>query len=214
MKKCYVYTLSDPRTNEVRYIGKTLYLNNRFSNHLATSKFGKSHKKNWIKNLLKNNLKPVIEVLEEFDNEEDTLKAEAYWIQQFKAWNFKLTNLIEYGVTNSFIWTEKSRKKLSQSKIGQIATQETRNKLSKLKKEKFKNDNFKKKILNNLPKNLSGENNGNALLKEFQVLEIIKRINNKEKAKSICKDYEVKYYVIDRIKRKETWKHLSNLIEN
>ena len=94
--KYYIYTLSHPITNEVKYIGKTNNISKRYSAHLNDK--SKSYKNSWIKSLLNEDLLPVIEILEEFDNELPCYNAEIYWIEQFKSWGFNLTNLQSGGV--------------------------------------------------------------------------------------------------------------------
>ena len=94
--KYYIYTLSHPITNEVKYIGKTNNISKRYSAHLNDK--SKSYKNSWIKSLLNEDLLPVIEILEEFDNELLCYNAEIYWIEQFRSWGFNLTNLQTGGI--------------------------------------------------------------------------------------------------------------------
>ena len=60
----YIYTLSDPRTNIIRYVGKTNNIKNRLKSHICQSKKSRTHKDNWVNSLLKLNLKPIIEILD------------------------------------------------------------------------------------------------------------------------------------------------------
>lgn len=89
--KYYVYTLSDPITNVIHYVGKTNNIPRRYSAHLNDK--SKSYKNSWIKSLLKNNSFPIIEILEEFDDEDDCFYFEIFWINLLKCWNFPLKNL-------------------------------------------------------------------------------------------------------------------------
>jgi predicted GIY-YIG superfamily endonuclease len=59
MKKYYIYTLSDPITNEIRYIGYSKDPKKRYANHLCISKL-KSKKNSWIKSLKNKGLKPIM----------------------------------------------------------------------------------------------------------------------------------------------------------
>jgi hypothetical protein len=83
----YIYTLSDNLGN-VRYVGKTKYLNKRLKDHLYESKNNKNYKSNWINNLLKANITPILEIIDVVPNDEWV-----FWEQLFKTWGFKLTNL-------------------------------------------------------------------------------------------------------------------------
>jgi DNA-binding CsgD family transcriptional regulator len=97
MKNVIIYTLSDPFTKNVRYIGKTNCIKKRLNSHICKSNLLKNtHKNNWIKNLLSVNSKPIIEIIDEVSINEWEFW-EKYWIAQFKAWGFKLTNLTDGG---------------------------------------------------------------------------------------------------------------------
>ena len=104
-----IYTLSDPITGRVRYVGKTINLKQRFNKHILESrKSTKSHKKAWINSLLNKNLKPIINIIDIVD-EENWGFWEQYWISQFKTWGFKLTNTTdggESGPSNIIPWNK------------------------------------------------------------------------------------------------------------
>jgi len=92
MEAINIYILIDPVTKEVRYVGKTTNIKKRFNKHLNESrKSTTSHKKAWIKSLLKKNLKPEMEIIDVVNNDEWKFW-ERYWIEQMIAWGFKLTN--------------------------------------------------------------------------------------------------------------------------
>lgn len=106
-----MYSLKNPITNEIRYIGITsVRLNARLSQHIYTGK--NERKRNtpvskWIYSLLKQDLKPVIELLD-ICEEVDWEWIEKYWIEQFKQWGFRLLNLREGGT--GIITSEQRRK--------------------------------------------------------------------------------------------------------
>lgn len=84
-----IYTLSDPITMDVRYVGATSStLKNRLEGHLL-QKAG-TLKCNWISSLKDNGLIPVIEEIETVKYELKSL--ENYWISQFDSWGFDLFN--------------------------------------------------------------------------------------------------------------------------
>ena len=93
MKTTFIYSLSDPDTNEVRYIGKANNLKYRLWAHIHEAKHDlrNQHKCNWIKTLLDKDKKPVIDVIEEVSMD-DWQSCEIYWISQFTAWGFNLIN--------------------------------------------------------------------------------------------------------------------------
>lgn len=102
-----IYTLtSSANINNIRYIGKTnTSLKKRLCGHITLSKINKdknythNHTSNWIQKEI--TLGNYI-LIEELDS---TLNLnweylEKYWISQFKAWGFKLTNLTDGGDGN------------------------------------------------------------------------------------------------------------------
>jgi hypothetical protein len=98
VKEFIIYTLQDPISLEIRYIGLTSQkLNVRLSAHWTTFNNKKSHKVHWIKKLKKLNQKPIIKELDIAYSLEEATALEKYWISQFKTWGFKLTNTTEGG---------------------------------------------------------------------------------------------------------------------
>lgn len=109
-----IYTLSHPITNEIRYVGKTKYaLEVRLRKHLVTKEI--NYRGNWIRSLIKLNLKPKIELIEEVD-EFGWQEIEKYWIAQLKTWGFKLINLTDGGETG--IISKQCRESCIKSNIG------------------------------------------------------------------------------------------------
>lgn len=92
----YIYTLTDPRTGSVRYVGKTNNTKNRLKLHLQNKKQNHSYINNWIKQLKRNKLKPIMEVVDTVPKN-DWEFWETYWISQFKTWGFNLCNHTEGG---------------------------------------------------------------------------------------------------------------------
>jgi hypothetical protein len=102
-QKYYIYTLSDPITGDVRYVGKTNNIKNRFWKHTGPYylKAGWIPKNKWILWLKNQGLKPVIEILDE-GTEDNIDDLERYWIEQFKQWGYKLKNVSTGGPTPSY----------------------------------------------------------------------------------------------------------------
>ena len=117
-----IYTLKDPITNEVRYIGKTKRkLVDRMYSHTSNYKLEKekSYKNSWIKSLKNKNLKPIIE---ELDLVEDNNWEfwEQFYINLFKSWGFNLTNMTKGGEGSlggkgclGYKHTEEAKKRIS-----------------------------------------------------------------------------------------------------
>lgn len=114
MKKKIIYTLSDPNTGIVRYIGKTNNIEKRLSRHLSNNHLSNSTRKNnWIISLLRKNQLPIIEVLDEVDST-DIDFYEIFYISLFKSWGFNLLNETEGG--DGVDWTGKKHNKVSKIK--------------------------------------------------------------------------------------------------
>lgn len=98
--KIFIYTLSDPNTKEVRYVGKTkqsLYV--RYCDHISIKNNRNNlnyYSKNWIKSLLNKNEKPIIELLDIVD-ESNWENEEIFYISYFKYLGFNLTNYQQGG---------------------------------------------------------------------------------------------------------------------
>lgn len=96
MSTVFIYALTDPVTNIPRYIGKTGNPEERYKNHVNVARDLPTHKRNWINKLKRQNLKPVMEILDEVSTDEWVFW-EQYWISQFKVWGFNIVNHTEGG---------------------------------------------------------------------------------------------------------------------
>lgn len=91
-RKIYIYILSDPKTNEVRYVGRTIQKNpkDRLSAHISQVRKNRKtcHCQSWIKSLLDKNLKPIFTIIEETND----FNRESYWINYYINNKCNLTN--------------------------------------------------------------------------------------------------------------------------
>ncbi len=101
-----IYTLTNPLTKQVFYIGKTQNLIGRLQQHINASRTGKSQKDAIIFDIISNGCCPIINEIDSVDcvyqeDEDRVSELEAYWMQQFKCWGFDITNVvgIEYPQT-------------------------------------------------------------------------------------------------------------------
>ena len=139
-KEAYIYGLIDPRDNQIRYVGWTIDLENRYKKHLSPSCLkSKNHKNHWIKHLLSIDIKPEMVLLEIIEVEE-IVKKEKEWISFFGREN--LTNDTDGGEGSlGYHPTEETLKKMSESNKGKPAsfkghhhTEESKRKLSEAHK--------------------------------------------------------------------------------
>jgi group I intron endonuclease len=146
MNEIKIYTLSHPITNEIRYVGKTSSpLEERLRKHLL--KHDNTYRDNWITSLVKNNLRPKIELLDECDYN-DWRWTEKYWILQFKIWGFKLTNICEGGLGSNGM--KHKPESIEKMRIASIGNKYRQGKI-------FSNESIEKIRLGNLNKKIKPE---------------------------------------------------------
>lgn len=125
MDKVYIYSLEDPETGEIRYVGKANNIKSRFYGHLNEKGGKNTHKKNWINFLKSKGLKPVIKVLDEVSINEWKFW-EKWWYQVLKSWGLNLTNTtvggdgLTFGNNTSFKKGEGSKPIIAFNKDGSI----------------------------------------------------------------------------------------------
>lgn len=82
----YIYSLKDPITKEVVYIGETTQLSVRYKSHKWGVQGDSNEKKDWIKRLKKEGLQPVIEILDTAKGKRDAMiKENEYIVKYIKA---------------------------------------------------------------------------------------------------------------------------------
>lgn len=91
METIYIYALDDPRTNEVRYIGRTSAPERRLSQHMSEKK--NQRKRQWIDELKGHGLRPIMRILETVDTQEKGEWAESEYIAQYNKAGADLFNI-------------------------------------------------------------------------------------------------------------------------
>jgi hypothetical protein len=93
-----IYGLIDPRTDELRYVGKAICMEKRLGKHLAAAKAKgrKTKVASWIKNLLNESLRPEMLVIE-ITNLDGWVEAEQFNIAYFRSIGAKLLNATDGG---------------------------------------------------------------------------------------------------------------------
>jgi hypothetical protein len=93
--KGIIYALCEPGTEVIRYVGKTINLEQRYREHCK--KNNGTLKSKWVSSLSE---KPGVIVLDEVGIE-ILHQTETYWIHQCKAWGFDLVNTFVNNKSNS-----------------------------------------------------------------------------------------------------------------
>lgn len=164
--KYKTYILRDPITYKVRYVGYTSKtIEERLYVHCHEKPIKIHHRYNWIKNLEKEDLKPIIELVNEFDNREDALNDEMELISFLRELGENLVNGTDGGEgVIGYKHTKETKKKISKKLNGKIPwnkgihqTDEVKKKLSIALKGRIISEETKKKISNSMkgkkPKN-------------------------------------------------------------
>jgi len=103
--KTYIYGLRDPRTKKIEYVGKSNNPKKRYYNHTGQARRGNiSIKCDWIRELFKNDLTPILEIIEECAMEEWT-KRELYWMDKLQP----STNAHRGGGSGILYYKQKSK---------------------------------------------------------------------------------------------------------
>ena len=104
-----IYTLSNPYTKEVRYVGMTSKtLNERLIKHVSDKKG--TRKCMWIKSLKNKGLVPEIDLIE-LASKDNWIEKEVFWIGYLKFLGCRLTNMTEGG--ENVEMTQEIRNKIS-----------------------------------------------------------------------------------------------------
>lgn len=209
-KKCEIYKLIDPRTEEIRYVGQThCGLKTRLNKHIREARYQnktKNHK--WINSLIKDGCSPVIELLEIVDFTKHTWQErEIFWIEELSKMHslnnhslggdgtlgFSPTLEMRKAVSEANkrrIWTEESRKKASESHkkhVGWHHSFEARKNMSRAHKGKIISEETKKKMSEAQKKRAKREH----IFTEEQVVEIRLRWQNGEKINKLAKEFGI-----------------------
>lgn len=98
----YIYALVDPRNDDIRYVGKTIFPERRLTCHINEKRSNRS-KISWITELRQEQLSPEMRILETCDetNWEDR---EKFWIKHGHESGWKLLNKTEGGY-GPYEWT-------------------------------------------------------------------------------------------------------------
>lgn len=98
-----VYGLVDPRDHKIKYIGCAVFPGGRYNMHTIKTKKNIYLKDLWIDYLLEKKMKPMLVILDSFDNKEDAYKREK--------------DLIIYYSNKSIIYNTKYNVKLKNFKL-------------------------------------------------------------------------------------------------
>lgn len=81
----YIYTLTDPRTNNVMYVGRTVDPAGRRSKHFTLKKgaYHSPQKRKWLEDLYENNIEPIFSIIQQCTCD-DAHETEKRYILKYK----------------------------------------------------------------------------------------------------------------------------------
>jgi hypothetical protein len=130
VKQFLVYTLSDPRTQEVRYVGQSREWLSRPYEHFVCR--GSSEKDDWVRLLRAVGDLPDITIIEQFDAPDSLNEREDFWIEHFWSSGSPLLNLRLGQGKGRYIrpMPKQHRENIGRKARGRKDTEETRLKKS------------------------------------------------------------------------------------
>lgn len=136
-----IYGLTDPKTGEVRYIGKSSSGMRRPRDHFTESSLkqhARTHKAKWIRKVHASGNACGIVVLEECMDESALNSAEIRWIAHGRAQGWQLTNATDGGEgVTGLRMSEETKAKLSAANKGRKLTDAHRAKMSAAMKDRY-----------------------------------------------------------------------------
>jgi len=156
MKTGTVYTLSNPITEEIFYVGQTYKsLVSRLDGHVGDSKRYNTNVCKKIRELRSKKIKPIIKELEQSNDQSSLDFLEIYYISLFKSWGFILENQTFGGkgkAARGFNPSKETRKKWSINRTGEgnpfygkTHTDEVRRLISITNKGRKRTEEFKQR---------------------------------------------------------------------
>lgn len=150
-----IYGLFDPRTGDLRYVGKSTSGLRRAKQHHTRAdlrRHGRSHKSSWIKSLLAQGLVPHSQVLLECQTAEELYDIEQQTIAHYRSLGVDLTNMADGGPGSlgrkmsdetkekirkatllqlPVVHTEETKERLRQLQLGRTHDEEIRRRMAK-----------------------------------------------------------------------------------
>jgi hypothetical protein len=202
MGKISIYALKDPRTDKIRYVGKTNQsLKARISAHFMDK--CKCLRIQWMGELKSLGLRPVFIILESLESETPWQDREIYWIAKMRSLGADLTNSTSGGEGTPNLPKE-TRERMRKTWLGRKHTPESIMKLKKARALRVTSDETRAKM--------SQSQTGRKITWIGKIAEanrkidkethdlIIKRIHSGEKVCELAKEYKMHRTSISKIK--------------
>lgn len=205
MRVGVIYSLNDPKNNEIRYIGQTICdPRDRLSQHKyqwtrpRKSTEGLTKVNSWIKNLFQNNLKPIMNIIESNIAESELDTREIYYIKYYRDLNYRLCNHTDGGKSKrGFKTKEESKIKRKNTILNSKTYKDSFIKISIHHKENYENSYLKEYNLKHQRK-VRIFKEDNSFSKNFETLEEAAKYLNLKGGESISRCCTGKYNYIKK----------------
>lgn len=146
--KFLIYGLIDPRNGELRYVGKSTSGMRRPRAHMSLLKYEtNTYKANWLRQLLVEDFKPDIEVLETYESADALVEAERFLIAYFRSIGCRLTNLTAGGDgASGYKHTLEGRARISKALQGHATSDKVRESVAEANSKRILSDETRKKL--------------------------------------------------------------------
>jgi hypothetical protein len=167
-----IYPLRDPRTLELRYVGKADDPERRFRQHVEQGQLNRyrSRKNSWLKGLLADGHQPLLEIIDEVEPDRAN-EAEVYWINWYLSQGARLTNGTAGG-DGGAITDPEAKARVRAAHLGSKASDKTKKKMSAAAKARCADEKERERlrsISNGKPPVYHGEKNPRTKLSDAQV---------------------------------------------
>lgn len=201
-KRAFIYGLVDPRTNEVRYIGKTQQSPNiRLRAHMLDR--SNCHRVHWLRELAALGLEPDIVLLEAIEGAWPWQESERYWIAHGRKVGWRLTNNTSGGDGVSDLPPE-SRERIRQAWIGRKHSAETRRKIGVASTQRKHSDEWRSLMRAKMSGRVIGWSTkiseANRKLDAKAISEIQRRLSCGEKVCVLAADFGVHRTTLSKVK--------------
>lgn len=217
-----IYALSDPRTNEVRYVGKAANPAKRLQAHLSAFQLTqyRSRKNSWLRSLLEKGLKPDLLIVDSDIPAEDLNEAEKFWIAVYRGWGVPLTNGTDGG-DGGAVTDPDARARIRAAHLGKKASGETRLKMSAAHQRRMADpaarEAWTTKMRNRPnqkpPPIRRGEDNNTARFSVAEVFDMRQRRAAGASLKEIAERYATSQAQVSYVVTGRTWSHVGGPIQ-
>lgn len=140
----YIYGLIDPRTEEIRYIGKSVRPHERTRNHINEPP-SNCHRSHWLQQLKRASVEPVLVLLEHYSGGVSWQRVERWWIAFGRSQGWPLTNNTDGGDGVRGL-SDETRERMRKTWLGRRHKPETIEKLRIARRRRVTSDATRAKM--------------------------------------------------------------------